>query len=82
MASINKVTLHDWLQLVSVVLEYGPQIQWKYYWREEAKALEHQGRTRGSEASKVQILMRAFMLIWIAKLHTVNTSCPCDVQRP
>ena len=30
-ASSNKSTPHDWLQLVSAVLEYRPQSQWKCY---------------------------------------------------
>ena len=55
-ASRNKVTPHDWLQLVSSVLDHGPQLQWKSFWREEAKALEHQGRVRGFEDSQDQIL--------------------------
>ena len=55
-ASRNKVTPHDWLQLVSAVLDHVPQLQWECYWREEAKALEHQGRVRGFEASQGQIL--------------------------
>ena len=49
--SRNKVTSHDQIQLVSAVLEDGPQLQWKCYWREEAKALEQQGRVKGFEAS-------------------------------
>ena len=55
-ASRNKVTPHDWLQLVSAVLDHVPQLQWESYWREEAKALEHQSRVRGFEASQDQIL--------------------------
>ena len=55
-ASRNKVIPHDWLQLVSAVLEHGTQLQWKSFWREEAKVLEHQGRVRGFEASQDQIL--------------------------
>ena len=38
-ASRNKVTPHDWLQLVSAVLDHGPQLQWKSFWREKAKTL-------------------------------------------
>ena len=38
--SSSEVTPHDWLQLASVVLEDGPQLQSKCYWREEGKALE------------------------------------------
>ena len=55
-ASTNGVAPHDWLQLVSVVLEDGMQLQWKCYLREEAKALEYQGRVKGFEATQGQIL--------------------------
>lgn len=41
---------------MSAVLEIGSQLQQKSYWREEAKALEHQGRVKGFETSKDQIL--------------------------
>ena len=71
-------TPHDWLHLVSVVLEVGLQLQWKCYWREEAKALEKQERIKGFEAFQDQILgngcyadpqSQAFFLI-------MNISCP------
>ena len=54
-ASRNKVTPDDWLQQLSAVPDHGPQLQWKKIWREEAKALQHQGRIRGFEASQNQI---------------------------
>ena len=54
-ASSNRVTPHDWLQLVLVVLKNGLQLQWKYYWKEEAKTLKLQGRVKGFEASQDQI---------------------------
>lgn len=48
---------HDWIQLLaSAVLEDGPQLQGKSYWREKAKVLQHQGRVSGSEASQDQII--------------------------
>ena len=53
--SSNKTTPHDWLQLISVILEDGPQQFWKCYWREEAKILE-QGKAKGFETSQGQIL--------------------------
>lgn len=52
----NRVTPHDWFQLVSAVLEHGPQLQWKSYWREKAKSLEQQGRVKRFEASQDRIL--------------------------
>lgn len=42
-ATRYRVTPNDWGQLVSAVLEISPQIEWRALWREEAKALEHQG---------------------------------------
>lgn len=53
--SRNMVTLYDWLQLIAAVLEDGLQVQWKCYQRKKTKALEHQGRARGFEASQDQI---------------------------
>lgn len=48
---------HEWIQLlVSAVLEDGPQLWGKSYWREEAKVLEHQGRVSGSEVFQDQII--------------------------
>ena len=54
--SSTKITLYDWLQIVSAMLEDGLQLKWKYYWSKEAKALEHQDRIKGFEASKNEIL--------------------------
>lgn len=51
-ASNNKTTSHDWLQLISAVLEDGPQLLWKCYWWKEAKLLEQQGKAKGFEASQ------------------------------
>lgn len=49
-ASRNKVTTHDQIQLVSAVLDHGPQLQWKSYWK--AKTLENQSRVRDFEVSQ------------------------------
>ena len=51
-----KAFSYDWLQLVSAVLDDGPQLLWKYYFRKEAKILEHQGKAKGLETSQDQIL--------------------------
>lgn len=48
--------VNTWLQINSVVTEDKLWIQWKCYWREEAKALEQQSRVKCFEASQVQIL--------------------------
>ena len=35
--SRNKAMPQDWIQLISAVLENGPQLLWKCYWRVESK---------------------------------------------
>ena len=55
-ASSTKATAYDGLQLISVVLDNGPQLLWKYYWREETKILEQRGKAKGFEMSQNQIL--------------------------
>ena len=47
---------YDWLQLFSPVLDDGPQMMFKCYFREEAPILEQQGKAKGLETSKDQIL--------------------------
>ena len=65
----------NWLQLISVVLENGPQLLWKCYWREEAKILEQQGKAKGFETSQDQILVRVITLILRNRLAMMNTPC-------
>lgn len=43
----NKVIPHNWIQLASIVLDHGSQLQWNSYWREESKALRYQKRVIG-----------------------------------
>ena len=38
------------------MLEASPQLQWRTWWGEEARALEQQDRARGHEISQDQIL--------------------------
>ena len=60
-ASNNKAIPHDWIQLISAVLENGPHLLWKCYWREEAKKiLQQQGKAKGLEISQDQILDEGF----------------------
>ena len=42
---------HDWLQLVSEVLDDWPQLMWKCYFWEEAKILEQHGKAKELETS-------------------------------
>ena len=51
-----KVMPHDQLQLVSSVLDDGPKLMFKCYFREDAKILEQHGKTKGLETSQDQIL--------------------------
>ena len=46
----------DWIQLISAVLENGPQVPCKCYWREEVKFLEQQRKAKGLEIFQDQIL--------------------------
>ena len=52
----NKVKCHDWIQLVSAVLESRPQLNWKCLFRQEARLLEDEERAKGIEISLDQIL--------------------------
>ena len=36
----NRATPHDWVKLISAVLESGPQLHWKCLFRKEARLLE------------------------------------------
>ena len=56
MTSSNKATSHDWLQLVSAVLEDGLQLLWKYYWWEKAKKLRTKGKKKRIWGFQNQIL--------------------------
>ena len=47
---------HDKIQLVSAVLDDGPQLMFRIYFREEAKILEQQGKAKGLETFQDQIL--------------------------
>ena len=55
-ASVIKTIPQDWLQLVSEILDDGLQLMFKCYFREEAKILEQQGKSKGCETSQDQIL--------------------------
>ena len=55
-ATKNRIIPQDWKDFASAVLEAGPQLQWRAWWREEIRALEQQGRTRGHVISQDQIL--------------------------
>ncbi|XP_052576061.1 limb region 1 protein homolog isoform X1 [Peromyscus californicus insignis] len=52
----HRIIPDDWHQLISAVLEYSQQLQWKSWLREEAKNLEQQGKIRGFVISQDQIL--------------------------
>ena len=56
LASSNKVTPQDWTQLISAVLENGPQLLWRCYFKEENWILEQHEKAKGLEISLDQIL--------------------------
>ena len=45
----------DWNQLVSAVLEYSAQLEWKSWLKEEISTHEQQGKVRSYEISQDQI---------------------------
>lgn len=57
-SSRNRNTLipSDWNQLVSAVLEYSTQLEWKSWLKEKINTLEQQGKVRSYEISQDQIL--------------------------
>ena len=55
-SSCNQITPKDWLDMASAVLEAGQLMQWKSWWREEAKMIEQRNRARGIEVSQDQLL--------------------------
>lgn len=69
-------------QLVLEVLEYGLQLKWKSYQREEAKAFEQQGKIRGYEVSQDQILGENHYADVNSQLHTMNTPYPYAIKQP
>lgn len=47
----NRISPQDWKDLATAILESGPQLQRKTWWKEEAKIIEQGGRARGMEIS-------------------------------
>lgn len=39
-------------KLLTAVLEAGPQLHWRTWWRDKAKVIKQQGRARCYEASQ------------------------------
>ena len=52
----NRIIPKDWIDLVKRILEPGPQLQCRTWFREEAKIIEQQNKTKGREISKDQML--------------------------
>ena len=52
----NRIIPNDCIELVKAVLEPDPQLQWRSWFREEAKTMEQQSKARGMEISQDQIL--------------------------
>ena len=80
-SSSTKATSRDWLQLISVVLENGPQLLWNCYWREEAKFLEQQGKQKDLRLPKIKFLVRVITLILRKRLTVTDAPCPYAAQQ-
>ena len=52
----QQVTPKDWSDMAEAVLEAGQLMQWKSWWREEAKMIEQRNRAIGIEISQDQLL--------------------------
>lgn len=57
-ATHNRIISQDQKGLVTAILEAGPQLQWKTWWREEARVREQHGRARAMEISMKGFLVR------------------------
>ena len=51
----NRIIPNDCIELVKAVLEPDPQLQWRSWFREEAKIIEKWSRARGREISQDHI---------------------------
>ena len=67
----NRIIPQDWRDLVTAVLEPGPQLQWRTWWKEEAKTIEQQSRTRGMKIFQDQLLV--IMLMYKCNLCMITT---------
>lgn len=52
----NSVIPVDWIDLIKLILEPGPQLQWTSWFRGEAKNFEQKAKARGIDISQNQIL--------------------------
>ena len=47
----NRIIPQDWRDLVTAVLEPGPQLQWRAWGKDEAKTFQQKSRTTGTDIS-------------------------------
>ena len=52
-ATQNRIIPQDWKDLVTAILETGPLLQWKTWWREETRVME---QWNGAKISQEQFL--------------------------
>ena len=55
-SNVRATPPHDFSQFVSTVLDDGPSLMFRIYFREESKHMEQQGRAKGVAVSQYQIL--------------------------
>ena len=82
-ASRNKVIPHDWFQLVSAILDHGPQLQWKedFFGEKKLRPFNIKVESEVLRSPKIIFLVRALILIQIGKIYTMNTCCPYAIQQ-
>ena len=52
----NRIIPKDWIDLITIVLKPDSQLQWRIWFKEEAKTIKQRSRARGSEISQDQLL--------------------------
>ena len=78
----NKTMPHEWLQLVSVVLEDRPQYCGNDTHKKMQKFWNKKEEQKDFRLSKIKFLARALMLIDRIKFFMMNTSCSYAIQQP
>ena len=81
-ASRNKITPHDWLQLVSAELEDGHRYSGSTIGERRIRPWNIEIEQEHLRPPKIKFLVKALMLIQVVKLYTMNTSCPYAIEQP
>ena len=59
----RRIIPQDWRDLVTAILEPGPQLQWRTWNKNDAKIVGQRNTSRGTEISSLNFLEREIMLI-------------------